>query len=235
MSGVILERAPIRIPDTVSELLGESAHKDLAERAADALGYQPLKMATSADRQALRLGAVLMQLGIEPFTKESVDAYKHRERAMVRTWKQKALEALSNGLFWAAVVGAAIFMLGVTVGFIVHLNGRTLPHLAPILWSSFLLAIGSFAAGGLIFGVFVPEVWDWSWTMTLIAEYDHPVPKSALEMALAIKQICPDAVISVDSLVLEKRIADPFLVAGLNDERYYVGVWGEPNFSSKFH
>lgn len=74
-----------------------------------------------------------------------------------------------------------------------------------------------------------------SWRRVLLSGYNAAsteVPTFALRKAAQIKKACGEAVLSVDELVEQRRVIDPFLVATLADEVYYVDVWKEPKFEA---
>jgi hypothetical protein len=85
-----------------------------------------------------------------------------------------------------------------------------------------------------------------TWKRTDIDRYKRIVPEFALRKAVMIKEACPDAVIEVDALVIERvrtydshasstSDPDPFLVASLGAERYYIEVWDEKKFEDKLY
>jgi hypothetical protein len=85
-----------------------------------------------------------------------------------------------------------------------------------------------------------------TWKRTDIDRYKRIIPEFALRKAVMIKEACPDAVIEVDALVIERvrtydshasstSDPDPFLVASLGAERYYIEVWDEKKFEDKLY
>lgn len=67
------------------------------------------------------------------------------------------------------------------------------------------------------------------WIRTDLKEYKRPVPDFAIERALQIKRALPTAEFWVEELSLAP---DPFLVAHVDDEGYYVAVWEEARFEA---
>jgi len=69
-----------------------------------------------------------------------------------------------------------------------------------------------------------------SWRRVAFAKCKEEVPLFALRKAVQVKKACPEAILEVDELIEEKKLIDPFLVARLDDETYYLEVWKEPKF-----
>ena len=69
-----------------------------------------------------------------------------------------------------------------------------------------------------------------SWRRILLSACKEEVPLFALRKAVQVKKACPEAILEVDELIEEKKLIDPFLVARLDDETYYLEVWKEPKF-----
>lgn len=70
-----------------------------------------------------------------------------------------------------------------------------------------------------------------TWKVVTLSKYTDPIPDFVLSKAIQIKEVCPEVEFFVDSLkVNTKRIPDPFLVAKLGDEKYWIEVWDETNF-----
>lgn len=55
---------------------------------------------------------------------------------------------------------------------------------------------------------------------------------AAAASTMQIKEACPDVVFHVHHMTDPK--ADPFLIAQLGRELYYVEVWAEPRFEQQF-
>lgn len=77
-----------------------------------------------------------------------------------------------------------------------------------------------------VMGYFYPA----AWTHTAISAYKRPVPEFALHKAVKIKEALPNVGFYIQHLNDPK--ADPFLVAVLDDEIYYVDAWDEPRFEA---
>jgi hypothetical protein len=69
------------------------------------------------------------------------------------------------------------------------------------------------------------------WTPTLLTQYEHPVPEFVLDKAIKIKELLPEVQFHVQHL--EDPKADPFLIASLGKEIYYIEAWDEPRFEEK--
>jgi hypothetical protein len=70
----------------------------------------------------------------------------------------------------------------------------------------------------------------YGWRMVKIEEYVSPIPEFVLRKAIAIKETCPQVMLFVDELTTMKP--DPFLVAALDGEIFWVEVWDEPKFEA---
>ena len=68
------------------------------------------------------------------------------------------------------------------------------------------------------------------WLRSALGNCKEEVPLFALRKAVQVKKACPEAILEVDELIEEKKVIDPFLVARLDDEVYYLEVWKEPKF-----
>lgn len=69
------------------------------------------------------------------------------------------------------------------------------------------------------------------WTKTALPAYKQPVPEFVLDKAIRIKEKVPDVQFHVQHMREAK--ADPFLVAHLNSEIYYIEAWDEPRFEGR--
>jgi hypothetical protein len=78
----------------------------------------------------------------------------------------------------------------------------------------------------------------YKWESSAIANYTGNIPEYALEKALQIKTRLPETHFQVERLVEEtetipKPKRDPFLIAILGNERYYIEVWNEKEYEAK--
>lgn len=76
-------------------------------------------------------------------------------------------------------------------------------------------------------GYFTPA----QWAHTALAHYTEGVPEFALALAIQIKEAEPDVHFYVQHLNQPK--ADPFLVASIGKEIYYIAAWDEPGFEGR--
>lgn len=75
-------------------------------------------------------------------------------------------------------------------------------------------------------GYFSPATWHRS----MLSDYEKPVPEFVLDKAIRIKERLPEVVFHVQYISEPK--ADPFLIASLGKEIYYIEAWDEPRFES---
>lgn len=70
-----------------------------------------------------------------------------------------------------------------------------------------------------------------SWELTSLRGYRRAVPEFVLQTALDIQEKCPAVEFFVDELRSEReRVVDPFLVAKLGNQNFYLEVWNEPEY-----
>jgi hypothetical protein len=67
------------------------------------------------------------------------------------------------------------------------------------------------------------------WEQVDLSKYGEPIPAHVLHKAIEIKKACPEVTFVVEHL---SENPDPFLIADLNGERYYIEVWDEPKFEA---
>lgn len=69
-----------------------------------------------------------------------------------------------------------------------------------------------------------------SWNDTKIERYREPIPEFVLNKAVQLKRECPEVTFTVEHL---DENPDPFLIAKLKDEKFYIEVWEEPRFEGR--
>lgn len=69
------------------------------------------------------------------------------------------------------------------------------------------------------------------WSKTELSNYSLPIPEFVIDKAIRIKEAVPSVTFHVQHLRDPK--ADPFLVAHLNREIYYIDAWDEPKFEGR--
>ena len=69
------------------------------------------------------------------------------------------------------------------------------------------------------------------WSKTSLQSYKRPIPEFALNEAVKIKEQLPEVQFYIQHLSDPK--ADPFLVAKLDEEIFYVCAWDEPKFEGR--
>jgi hypothetical protein len=68
------------------------------------------------------------------------------------------------------------------------------------------------------------------WHHQDLKDYERPIPEFVLDKAVRIKEALPEVQFRVQFLSEPK--ADPFLIAHLGKEIYYVEAWDEPRFEN---
>ena len=215
---------------TFGELDVEDARVGLAKAAKSTLGYNRLARAISVP-DALMFK--LRELGIEPFTKQSVEEYKaKKEYRGMYSGTKATLRWFAACVFGFAMMSAAF------------------PQHPTSFWISWAVGFGVIGFIGMIGSIAWAGDDEWgagnrtirSWRTISIAVYSTigSVPEFALERAVKIKTACPQASIGVDYLIeeqenREKPLRDPFMYVELGDERYYVDVWDEKEYEAKLY
>lgn len=73
---------------------------------------------------------------------------------------------------------------------------------------------------------------DFEWVRGSLRGYNKPVPEFVLHKAIQIKRAVPNVSLHIEFLASQPK-PDPFLVATLNNETFYVEVWDEPKFEGR--
>lgn len=209
----VLERSALPRPEgtDLAELWG-----DLPEEAADKLGYQLLQ----DKKQRYQLWSVLSDLGIRPFTAESVERYKAlmaEEARPKRPLRDRLLSLVQGLTIFAVLVSLGPMLLGWIISWKIS-----------VVFLGIL--IGSLVVSFSINGTTVKSEPEWK-TVPLDG-YSEPVPEFALKMAVDINSRLPGATTSVCQLVQSERVLDPFLIVEHGPERHYIAVWNEPAFGA---
>lgn len=76
--------------------------------------------------------------------------------------------------------------------------------------------------------------WSWrsdpAWGRVKLSEYKKPVPDFAIERAIQLKRECPQVEFWVEEL---SDAVDPFLIAHIGREGYYIACWEEARFEAQ--
>lgn len=76
------------------------------------------------------------------------------------------------------------------------------------------------------------EVSDKAWNRTEISHYHKPVPEHVINKAVQLKRELPNVNLFIEELG-DRRVKDPFMVARLGKEQFYIEVWEEPKFEGR--
>jgi hypothetical protein len=71
---------------------------------------------------------------------------------------------------------------------------------------------------------------DYYWEKASLSGYNQPIPEFVLAKAVEIKKANSSVEFQVEYL---EKVADPFLIAVLAHESYYLEVWDEPKFEGR--
>ncbi len=201
----------------------------------------------------LPLAGALRDLGIKPFTPESIERY---QKAMVKNPLQLFKKDILNdafgfivvaslcihiilcgalGLWLAPFLGLAwqygLFGCLVPVVSLIVL-GITVNHTKENVNDSQFVVILVAGTGMLAVGlgftvcaIFGPSRLEWR--KVPLETFSADIPRPVLQTVAQIHEACPEAAFYVDEL---KRKPDPFIVVKLGKESYHVEVWKEPRF-----
>jgi hypothetical protein len=222
----------MRIAETES-LMNDERVK-LANEAASVLGYRRMARAISAPKS---LAATLRALEIDPLYAPDVERYKTK-KAKPGMWESQRLAIV---FACALPFPLALFLY---LGEISKWDATDVPWHGPLAFCGFLLMIASaLASAGLTVASVVNACGRWGtrvkrqWKRATVAEYSRigNIPEFALVKAVAVQKALSNAELSVDRLYesYEKNSwphMDPFLIAKLGDEEYYLDVWDEREY-----
>jgi len=210
----------------------DSARMELAEKAASTFGYKKLQGSAGGTLiQALR------NLDIAPLVTSQVERYK----------KSKEKTSMWSGRKWGLFdVLLTILIFGACSVCVHYQTLKNVPK--TIDWVTFS---GLFVFG-LLTLIMVPTSFHYLLTdgqdrgrrtrtfwkrYTLDGYYPGLVPEFAMVKAIAIQNAVPNATLQIDHLMTETdraemnaRERDPFLLATLGEETYYVEVWDEKDY-----
>jgi hypothetical protein len=217
-----------RVKFTSGDLPDE--REELARKSATMLGYHKLARSLVIPGTLLR---AMRRLSIEPLTPSGVDDYKRR-KARPGMWS-----ARRQGLVWMAISIALCFGLVRLIRALGWGDGTNPAILFPMIFGSVGMGASLIRASYLFCTVtdrgsrITRE-----WRRLPICEYAGTIPEFVLAKAIQLKAACPETVLTIDHLyegieVIERPTRDPFLVATLEDEEYYVDVWDEREYEAK--
>lgn len=196
---------------------------------------------------AVPLHDALLKLAIEPLETTSVSAYKQSKRKDVSRWSNGTIAGFV-ACIGSMVVAAILLRIG-------HLAPNSswqdvVGHVTGVLAALFGVPIAWY-------NWFDEKstrrtVTDWT-RHALVLQTDRyerntsfelrDMPDFAIDRFIAVREACPSASFFVDALhttdthstsrAQARREADPFLVACLGDEEFYLDVWDEPQFERK--
>jgi hypothetical protein len=176
----------------------------------------------------------LSKIDAVPFEPEAVERYKKRmlkqnTSLFVRwNWKKDNI----NGLGVASIVLGVVSILITVICVIVCIKNHR--------WSNFLhygIWVELSCLASFFTTVYQAEksYKSFSWDSTPIKGYRNPIPEFVLGTALNVKEVFPQAVFYIQSFIERQSQVedDPFLIAEIDNQRFYLEVWNEPGFEKK--
>ena len=222
MASVVLERQAVALPDFDR---GEREIRFALDRESrKVLGSTVL----TPEEQAFYLSLALSDLGIRPYTKESVAAYQREMGTRANRKIDEEFARRKHRKYWRvapALWGSAILWLLIGI-LLVPLNtwvGN---------WKGALVVIPAVILAFFGVGATTPmsRPKRWTWQIEMTRDHGGAIPTFAVQSALAIEKRVPWARFSIEELSRERISRDPFLVVSAGDERHYIEVWDEPKF-----
>lgn len=205
--------------------LEESPVAVIADKARIVLGYKRLARAYTLPSSLLY---ALRELEIPPLVTQAVYNYKAK-KAKKGTWRRIKLA-------WAFLGCAISFALGAATINTYHLDNTPLGVTGMIICILLGIASGIATIGNFIeSGSSGDKRTNRTWERYSIHNYDRAIPLFVLNKAIAIKEKCPSAELIIEQLVQKKEgstrpLRDPFLVATMDHEEYYIDVWDEREY-----
>lgn len=219
---------------TISQAASDTKgpREQLATKAVAVLGYHRLAQALTCESA---LAHTLRRLGIDPLARAGVEAYKRR-KGRPGMWSGH-----KRGCVYLAI-SAAWWALGLPN--LTHLVEWNYPNAGnvPLVVLSVLTIV--------LFIIGIVKLLDSDergsrikrdWRRLTLSQYEAqggPIPEFVLSKAIEIKESLPEVTLSIEHLFegvekIDRPTRDPFLVASLDDEAYYIDVWNEKEYESK--
>jgi hypothetical protein len=209
-----LVRSTDLVPDTMAGL-DAAVLADAAKK----LHYQGASRALAAAKGRASGLNVLETAGVVPLRADRVRKYKAERYARPVLWS--ALLALAG---MALLAGTAFSLSAGHPNWFLTVGG---------------IVVGGIGGAGLMVIGFCRAIncADYDWQRIRLTDYHDPVPTFALNTALAIDAATPgDSSVTfyVEALKLRQHVdPDPFLVAVVDGQDFYVDVWDEPSFAAR--
>lgn len=229
-----LRRESVVVPESADQL-----GQDIMYDARRKFGYHRMTVAAELARKSTDLKRRLVELEIQPFVVDSVERYKRA--ATFVGWRYLAIVGVLLPTVFGACVASFIWATGRTPGL-----GTFSAQIASII-----VGICTVVAFGVLLS---PEGRPVArWRRDELSETAADVPLFALQTALSIHALVPDAKFFVERLMSSEevravarrerealveearrlRAADPFLIVRYGDYEAYIEVWDEPGFESR--
>jgi hypothetical protein len=192
---------------------------DLHLRADEVLGYSLLKRRD-------QLAETLQQLGIRPFSERSVEAFKQEISSMHNFYvdlyeKGFVVFCISAGLTLLCLIPAiAGWFISWKIGL-----GFTVPAVIGVIGMAYFMNHETYVTYD------TP-----TWKQTYLRGYTNEVPEFALQQAIEIATILPQASFEVHELDLQrvrKSLVHLMSVTQAGQERFFFAAWSEPSLNAR--
>jgi len=194
--------------------------------------------------------AVLKKLGLEPFVKQSVIAYKEklaRKESNFLGRHPRLAEKLVVGDVGEFLLLSVVVLLGflglliTAASLVVKLLFLVYPLAGQDLSWWFVFGPGTVTCAPFVL-VFVLNrlfltIREAKWIRSPISSYPRPIPEFVSQTVADVTEQDGQVELFIEELVVTQRkewfFKDPFLVAVSSGKEYYIEVWNEPHFNQK--
>ncbi len=228
-----MNKSPVTLLERVDPPAGEITASgfwlDLPEKAQSLLGYQEL----SSRKSTLNFQKALHELGVAPFSLDSVEKYKESRvkmnKRLVPNWLFVTMYTLSAITFLLSVGPAIVGWLFGWFSASESTGYKFVWTCTGSLLACFFLMVHGFTRSDLLLG---------RWRATTLKGYSQPVPEFVLLMAIKVKERFPGPEVEMFihefvAVEHEKVVLDPFLVARHQNLDYFIAVWDESKFETE--
>jgi hypothetical protein len=239
----VLVRQPYEASKSSSYPGLTSPEKLIVNGAMCLLGYKTEKtgreVAKAVETLEEKTEKVFTVLGIEPFSMESVEKYKRKKIYWGNKWAS-VLEFIGSKGFGIPLIilglgGLLVLALQTVACFAFDLFASSVPKLLlhPWQWVLTFVPFALMVSYMYAFGDHHVKFRRYSWNRVSLASYKEMVPLFALSRATSVVELLPEAKFHVDSLLVDERVVDPFLVLEVAGKVFYLDVWDEPKFEGR--
>ena len=224
------KQLPVQSTDPIDDSIEELANKSAVE-----LGYVRLRASLNNKKEKEKQASIgqtvlakLASINVFPFESKSLDEYKNNKTVAKNSIiynKENIIVFCISSLFLSLAIylivnfGSINFFPG---GIAIFSLLYSVPFTLVGLWKSFSINNTKYF-----------------WKPYNIVNFSDPIPEFALQTAIDVKKVFPEATFCIEKLEqieevkvikVEAPRLDPFLVAHIEGKDYYLEVWNEAEF-----